>query len=534
VGMKRFCIERERVGRQLLLGLGLWLASQALGCGGPEASSKPSSPSLKGARITVGIIGDPALLTTVIPQRGEWEASRGAACVVLETPVEPSAPGGAQVLIFRADRLGDLVDAGALSSLPESVVQPPPAPVENERDSDSRESSTVPSEADALQFFDVIPAFRDQVAKYGTDRLALPYGGSALVLVYNRKAFEREENREAAEADGLVLAAPKTWKDLDALARFFSGRDWNGDGVKEHGIALAFGPDPEGVGDATYLAWAASLGQHRDHFSLLFDADTMTPRVTTPPFQEALEGLVALRGTAPPGAEGFDIDKARAAFRSGSVAFLIDRAERAGLWGGSGAKSIGVAALPGSERVYEPSREAWEEAPKLNRPSYLPYGGGWLVGLATSVSGRERDAAIDFIKYLASPETSNRVRADRAFPMLPVRASQVSIGLTDPRSAPGVEPRLWTEAVGATLLALRVVPGLRIPGTDGYLTDLSEGRVAAVKGEPADAALKRIAAAWIARTSALGAERQIWHYRRSLNRLLTAPRPPDRPSGGGQ
>ena len=68
--------------------------------------------------------------------------------------------------------------------------------------------------------------------------------------------------------------------------------------------------------------------------------------------------------------------------------------------------------------------------------------------------------------------------------MLPVRGSQVGQGLPDPRSAPGVESRAWSEAVGKTLLAARVVPGLRIPQADGYLADLAKGRVAAAGGEP--------------------------------------------------
>ena len=62
----------------------------------------------------------------------------------------------------------------------------------------------------------VIPAFRDQVSKYGSDRVALPYGGSALVLVLNRAAFDRAENRDAAKAAGLALEPPKTWTELDA------------------------------------------------------------------------------------------------------------------------------------------------------------------------------------------------------------------------------------------------------------------------------------------------------------------------------
>ena len=130
---------------------------------------------------------------------------------------------------------------------------------------------------------DIAPAFREDVSKYGPERVALPCGGSALVLVYRRDAFESDRNREAAQQAGLSLEQPPaTWPQLDALARFFQGRDWNGDGTPDHGIALALGADTEGVGDATFLARAASLGLHRDHYSFLFDADDMAPRIDSP------------------------------------------------------------------------------------------------------------------------------------------------------------------------------------------------------------------------------------------------------------
>jgi multiple sugar transport system substrate-binding protein len=465
-------------------------------------------------------------------QRGEWEASRGGTCTVLQKPVEPNALGDLQVLVFRGDRLGDLIDIGALAVLPESAFQPPTSEKQS-AEADDDDGTRTPADADSsaaddLQFSDLIPVFRDQVGRYGTDRVALPLGGSALVLVYNRAAFEREANREAAKRAGLVLQPPKTWDELDALARFFHHRDWNGDGTQRSGIALAFGPDPEGTADATFLARAASLGQHRDHYSLLFDSDTMEPRIASPPFLEALEKLAALTAFAPPGAEAFDAASARKAFKNGEAPLLIDRAEQFGRWGGEQVKKVGIAALPGSARVFEPTNKRWEDAKPINRPSYLPYGGGWLVAVAASAKGIQREAALDFVKYLISPETSNRVRSDRDFPMLPVRGAQVGQGLLDPRSAPGVEPRAWSEAVNSTFVALRVVPGLRIPQADGYLAELAEGRVRAVKGEPAEKALLAVASAWAARTKALGRDRQLWHYRRSLNRLVTTPRPPER------
>lgn len=517
--------------------VGLLLAPLVIGsfagCGGPGRAPATTGPTFRGTRVVVGTVGSAAVLATVTAQRGEWEASRGASCIVLEEPVEPKATGAAHVLVFRGDRLGDLVDAGAIAVLPESLVQPPArsepgAGGQDDAGDGHPAAGGAGSAADPLEFSDVIPAFRDQVSKYGSDRAALPYGGSALVLVYNRAAFDREPNRDAAKAAGVRLGPPQSWKELDELAGFFQGRDWDGDGTKDFGIALALGDDPEGVGDATYLARATALGQHRDHYSLLFDSDTMEPRVTSPPFVEAMDGLVALKGSGPPGVGAFDAEAARKAFRTGNVALLIDRAELAGRWGGGGAKSMGVAPLPRSDRVFNPARKVWEPAPASSRPSYLPHGGGWLVAVASTAQGREREAAFDLIRYLVNPETSNRVRSDRDFPMLPVRGSQVGQGLPDPRSSPGVDSRSWSGAVNKTLLAPRVVPGLRIPQADGYLADLSRGRVAAVKGTPSSEALKGVAVAWSARTRALGTDRQLWHYRRSLNSLVTSPQPPGR------
>ena len=386
---------------------------------------------------------------------------------------------GFDVLFFPGDRVGDLVDVQALDVIAEKLILPPPPaePAETPRD------QTEPAVTDPLQFTDILPAFRDQVSKYGKDRIGLPYGGSALVLVYNRAAFERAANRAAAEKEKLTLKPPRTWAEFDALARFFQGRDWNGDGNKDHGAALALGPDAEGVGDAVFLARAASLGQHRDQYSFLFDADSMDPRLESPPFVEALQGLAALKEFGPPECAKFDAEAARGAFRQGNVALLIDRAERAGRW--STGKAVGVAPLPGSARVYDPARQVWEAVAPPNRPSYLPFGGGWLVGVVRPAGDPRHEAALDFAKYLIGPESSNQLRAELAFPMLPVRATQLGLGIADPRSAPGVESRQWSDAVSRTLAAPRVLPGLRIPDAPGYLADLSQGRVAAIQGEPA-------------------------------------------------
>ena len=255
---------------------------------------------------------------------------------------------------------------------------------------------------------------------------------------------------------------PKTWSDLDALARFFEGRDWSGSGKPGHGIVLAMAADAEGVGDSTFLARAASLGQHRDYYSFLFDSDDFTPRIDSPPFIEALKGFVAWKAFGPPGVERFDAAAAREAFRQGQAAMLVDRAERVAAW--SGGKPVGVARLPGSERVYEPSRKEWKPASPINRPSYLPRGGGWLIGISKHTQGKQSEAALDFAKYLASPDNLNRLRTERTFPMLPVRIKRARPGTARPdrcarhRFTPVVRSRSairssssgWCPACGST------------------------------------------------------------------------------------
>lgn len=506
-----------------LIGIGLLTSP---GCWQQPAAPPKAAPLFPGLTLKIGTLENPGLLTGVTAQRGEWVASRGGEIAIIDQPLSLQSVGEADVLLFPADRLGELVNSGALATISNDEVMPP-APVvagdgSGERERDRSSDQSIPD--DPFKYMDIAPAYREEVTLYGKDRMALPCGGSALVLIYRRDAFQRKENIAAAKEKGLKLEAPTTWVELDSLSHFFQGRDWDGDGTPDHGIALVLGDDPEGLGNAIFLACAASLGHHPDYFSFLFDSDKMIPRIDSEPFVDALKDSINLKAAGPTGMEKFHADAARESFRSGKVAFLIDRAELASTW--SPRKPVGVAPLPGSERVYDPSARSWVTPSSRNAPNYLPNGGGWLVGVRNGLAGTQREAAIDLVKYLAGPESSNRIRAERTFPMLPFRISQMSQGLPDPTLTPDVDSRLWSDAISRTLLSDRVVPGLRIPGADTYLAELTKGRVAALTGEGPRKALEGVARAWTEQTKARGAKRQLWHYRRSLNHLATDPQPP--------
>ena len=495
------------------------------GCWEETKPTQSPIPTFSGVTLKVGALDHTQILESVKAQRGEWVASRGGDIAINEAPLSIKAADTVDILIFSGDRMGELVDNNVLAKIPNDKVMPPKIDKSSDGAGSQEPSNREDQKPeDPFHYMDIAPGYRDQVTRYGNDRMALPCGGSALVLIYDRVAFEREANLAAAKEKGLKLQAPTTWEELDSLARFFQGRDWDGDGSPDHGILAVLGSDPEGLGDATFLARAASLGQHPDHFSFLFDSEKMNPRINTEPFVEAWKATIAWKSFGPPGMEAFDAEAVRVAFRKGKVAMLIDRAERFLTW--SHGKRLGVAPLPGSERVFDPSSKAWVTPAGRNTPSYLPFGGGWMVGVRRGLVGTQLDAAIDFAKYLSSPECSRTMCSERTFPMLPVRIDHLRLGLPDPTAAPDIDTRLWADAVSRTLLTDRIVPGLRIPDSSGYLEDLAKGRRATIAGEDPRKALDNVARAWEERTKTHGSKRQLWHYRRSLNLRATNPEPP--------
>jgi multiple sugar transport system substrate-binding protein len=499
-------------------------ASLAVGCQPNQSEQAAPAQPFRGITLTVAPLSDAGILGVIQPQLGEWEGSRGGTVSLAKAPVEPAkAAGFADVLVFPAERLGDLIDVDALSSLPESLVDPPSA----EKDEDGE--VTKPPPEDPLEFAQVFEPYQDEVTRYGPDRQGLALGGAAIVLVYRRQAMDQASERLKSEANsaGTKLEAPKTWEDLEALVTFLDKHDWRGDGTLGAGIAFPTGDDPERIGASLLLASSASRGLHPDFFSFLFTTDTMAPLIGTPPFVEALESLVRL-GQSGLGSGPVSADEARAAFRRGEVALLIDRADRSSEWLDDGSTmAVAVAQLPGSERVYNQDRRIWEQAKRgLNRPSYLPMGGGWLVGVSSGTKNVE--AALDLVRFLVEAETASAIRADPAFPTLPVRGALIGQGPASATKRPGLDRRSWSEAVSRTILADQIAIGLRIPEADGYINDLDAERLAALGGTPVAEALDTAAKAWNTRTDRLGRDRQLWHFKRSLLGFATASEPPPR------
>ncbi len=498
-----------------------------VGCQGSSRAPQPAAPSFPGISLAVGALDDAAILAGVTSQRGEWMASRSGEISVQEHPLSDDSLASADVVLFPAQRLGDLVKSGVLKPIANDVVVPQPAPDSQAGDPSQAERERAKTEADdSYHYMDIAPAFREQVSRYGPDRLALPCGGSALVLVYRRDAFESQANRAGGAKSRTVPGAAGNLDTARCARQVLPGPRLEWRRRTDYGIAL--GPR------------AGRRGSRRRDISGTGRQPGPASRPLLVPVRCRDDGAAhrqptVRRGLArsgrPQGAvgrrawSGSTPLRSREAFRTGKVA-LLDRSRRT--------RRHLVARQAGRRRpacrapTASSSRSGRNGAASPpNSPSYLPEGGGWLIGVNGRLAGTQLEAAIDFAKYLTNPENSNRLRAERAFPMLPVRSARWVTVCPTRRVRPTSTPRLVrrgqpdpagrSSCAGPADSACRRLP--RGP---------REGAGGGPRRRDPDEALQAVAKAWTERTRTLGTQHQSWHYRRSLNSLATLPHPPER------
>ena len=164
----------------------------------------------------------------------------------------------------------------------------------------------------------------------------------------------------------------------------------------------------------------------------------MAPRIDSPAVRRGAAALRGAEGVRPPGV-GDVRRRGRAAGVPQGERRAADRPRRARVALGRAGQGRS-ASPPCRARIASSTRaRQWEHA-SPPEPAELPAARRGLAGRRRAATeGRKREAAIDFAKYLIGPEVATRVRADRDFPMLPVRASLLGQGLPDPRAAPGVD-----------------------------------------------------------------------------------------------
>lgn len=225
--------------------------------------------------------------------------------------------------------------------------------------------------------------------RYEERLLALPRSVETRLLFYRTDIFDdrREQQWFAEASEGRELRVPTTWVDLAAVAQYFTRAG------KMYGFAFA-GQGPDLL--ALFLEILASAG------GTGFDADG-TPRFYSRAGEWALTLLrdLCLRWeAAPPETAEYTPEDVSEAFRMGRCAMVVDTPDTARLLGDPSFSAVAgwhsVASVPSGEG----GKAVWSGCPAFAIPA----------------STRQREAALELLRFLTSAESQLREAKHGALP----------------------------------------------------------------------------------------------------------------------
>jgi hypothetical protein len=428
----------------LLVALGLGLAF-FWGCERNRSPSPPAGQTVASqraaVRLTVLVVDDPELAAGVSLLRGEWAERSGGELVVQEMTLDELLDAEqltADLIIYPSRHVGTLVSRDWLRPVRDSVLQD-----------------------DEFSFDDLLPLVRNEVMRYGGQVVAVSLGESPLVLAWR----------------GDVESVPHTWQRLDKqLPPQTNDSEW----VVE------------------LIARAACYADPRYRAELLFDSETMAPRLTSPVMVRTLEEIVARTG-------GTDDALPRS-----RITWPTARDLQAG-------EPWHFAALPQSDTVFDVLRERWEPESLEQAPTVLGF-----AGRSASVTASSRNATSSFklLGWLTRGEIAARLSS----------RSQATVWFRNSQSS---RAERWLDGRGSDDVAT-LVPRLlssgdcfllpRVPGIDRYLAALNHAVGQAVRGElsPTEA-LDSATDKWERLTDGLGKDAQLQAYHRHLGLVETGP-----------
>jgi multiple sugar transport system substrate-binding protein len=362
------------------------------------------------------------------------------------------------------------------------------------------------------QYQDVLPHYKN-IASWGNVPYQVPVDGDRHYLQYRKDLIEDPLYRaEFKKQTGRDLEVPKTWPELQEIARFFQGRKL-ADGRTISGIAEVT------VSDALlgnqFIKRAAPYAKHPDvKGGFYFDLETMEPLINTPGFVEALKDFVAAQDLYPPKGRAFSFPQVIRSFGNGEAVFSDswdDPFIQAMEPDSPLRNKVAAAPSPGSRKVWNRKTRKWDAFPDVNYVPYIVY--GWTSAVVRS--SRHKEAAFDFLGFFGNKENHTADLLVGRFGINPFRQSDL-----DKRF--WIERAGWDEAAAESYVSTfermyankNRVLDLRIHRGQEYVYILSVGVYRALTGrESPQAALDTVAERWRRLTRRVGVEKQRKAYR---------------------
>ncbi len=215
-------------------------------------------------------------------------------------------------------------------------------------------------------FEDILPAYRDGLAKIGDSYYGIPAVGETRLVGYRTDLFDKYGKEP-----------PKTMDEMLELARFFNEKE---DGL--YGIAMRA---QKGILCAS--GWMSIVYNFSDGF---VDQQTGKSLMDDPKNEEALEYFVELLKNSPPDISTYTHEEALGAFITGKTAMWLD------------ANALIPSIMnPDKSVVYDKVAFVPTPAGPYGRGAALS---GWSMGIPTT--SKHQDAAWDFIMYMSSKALS--------------------------------------------------------------------------------------------------------------------------------
>jgi len=361
------------------------------------------------------------------------------------------------------------------------------------------------------EYRDVLPHYKS-IASWGNTAYMVPIDGDRHFLQYRRDLLEDPAFKsEFHKKTGKQLGVPRTWPELQEIARFFQGRK-TADGKEISGIAEVT------VSDALlgnyFIKRAAPYAKHpKVKGGFYFDLKTMEPLINTPGWVEALKDFIAAQDLYPKGGQTMSFFDTITTFGRGNVVFADswdDPFVEAMEAGNPLRNKVAAALSPGSRRVWNRNTGKWDKFPNVNYAPYIVY--GWSSGVAKS--SKHKEAAFDFLGFYANRNNHQADLHVGRYGMNPFRRSDLDVSLW---TGAGWNPEVaksYVQMLDAQSKSRNRVLDLRIYRGQEYVYLLSVGVYRAITGrESPQKALDEVAQRWKQLTERIGVDKQREAYR---------------------
>ncbi|MGQ9628661.1 MAG: ABC transporter substrate-binding protein [Anaerolineae bacterium] len=371
----------------------------------------------------------------------------------------------------------------------------------------------------ALEWEDIAPFFRDFSATYAGRIYTIPLDGDFHMVYYRTDLLE-----EAG------MEPPKTWEEYLEIAKYFHGKDLNGDGDPDYGSCISKKRGAQAYWFIFSVAGAFLQSQGTGQ-GAFFDTETMKPLVNNEGFAAALDIYNETTKYGPPEELNLDVGDTRSLFCTGRCALSMD-------WGDIGTLAIdpetskvqdkvGSVILPGSTKVLD--RKTGKLVPcdeetcpyavdGVNHAPYAAYG-GWSGGINAAADPKVKDAAYAFLSYMSQPAQANVDVTIGKTGFNPYRISQFeNLDLWVKAGMSQKAADYYLGAIKESLESPNMVLDLRIPQNQRYQQVVLDTILSQfLAGEiTRDEAMKKIYDGWEEITEELGREEQLEAYRGSL------------------